>query len=100
MPDYQEEPELAHTRAFVIRAVYIDGSEADLVSVALSTRAEARLMLDNVYLQWSQPTELDDEWAIAHNYNSAVVALELWDPAKPGVIARYEIEPGSGAATS
>lgn len=97
MPGFTDESELAHIRTFIVRAIYIDGSEADLASVALSTRAEARQMLDDVYLQWRSPTELDDEWALSQQYNAAVVALELWDPAEPGVIARYEIEPGSGA---
>ena len=54
-------------------------------------------MLDDVYLQWRSPTVLDGEWAMSQQYNAAVVALELWDHAEPGVIAQYEIEAGSGA---
>lgn len=100
MPEFSEERELNHIRTFVVRAVYIDGSEADLVSLALQTREEAVALLDDVYMNWREPTELDDEWATAHQYHSAVIALELFDTAEGGVIARYEIEASSTGESS
>lgn len=96
LPEMPEDRELDHIRTFVVRAVYIDGSEADIVSLALKTREEAMALLDQVFIDWREPTEFDTKWGMARRYHSAVVALELFEAAD-GVIARYEIEAGGGA---
>lgn len=94
LPEMPEDRELDHIRTFVVRAVYIDGSEADIVSLALKTREEAMALLDQVFIDWREPTEFDAKWGMARRYHSAVVALELFEAAD-GVIARYEIEAGA-----
>jgi hypothetical protein len=91
MPEFSHERELNHFRTFIVRAVYIDGSEADLWAVPYQTRAEGMALLDRAYVEWREPNEFDQEWSMPCKWHPAVVALELFDAAEHGVIARYDV---------
>lgn len=110
--DPAERPELPHMRRFVITFHMPDQTFIDEPYISARTQAEAILLFDAFYLGWPYVDDLEDDLSYQHSEDGEsvrpvsgvrqdiadAVAMELFEYDGGDPLARYELEPGSGAA--